>query len=165
MHTPFTLWMNFLLVQMINITDLYDYINSYTVIILYVLYALYVFDMFHILLPGDSLRDLRNVYMYVCHMLFRVLSACHLFQTCARIESVRANFKQLYLHTHCKLDACLYELIYSEQSILPPTKIFTIPPETLCINCHEIFGSDHLLLISAQTIQTFLEKQMKTMNT
>ena len=26
-------------------------------------------------------------------MLFRVLSACHLFQTCARIESVRANFR------------------------------------------------------------------------
>ena len=27
---------------------------------------LYVFDMFHILLSGDSLRDLWNVYMYVC---------------------------------------------------------------------------------------------------
>ena len=26
---------------------------------------LYVFDMFHILLSGDSLRDLWNVYMYV----------------------------------------------------------------------------------------------------
>ena len=27
---------------------------------------LYVFDMFHILLAGDSLRDLWNVCMYVC---------------------------------------------------------------------------------------------------
>ena len=27
---------------------------------------LYVFDMFHILLSADSLRDLWNVYMYVC---------------------------------------------------------------------------------------------------
>jgi len=27
---------------------------------------LYVFDMFHILLSGDSLRDLWNAYMYVC---------------------------------------------------------------------------------------------------
>ena len=47
-----------------------------------------------------------------------------------KIWSVRANFKQLYLHTYWKLDTCLYELIYSEQSILPPPKIFTIPPET-----------------------------------
>jgi len=27
---------------------------------------LYVFDIFHILLSGDSLRDLWNAYMYVC---------------------------------------------------------------------------------------------------
>jgi len=39
MHTPFTLWMNFLHVQTIRITELYDCVNSYTVIILYVLYA------------------------------------------------------------------------------------------------------------------------------
>ena len=31
------------------------------------------------------------------------------------------------------MDTCLYELIYSEYTILPPTKIFTIPPETHCI--------------------------------
>jgi len=55
--------MNFLHVQMICITDLHDCVNSDTVIILYVLCA---FDMFHILLSGDSLRDLWNVYMYVC---------------------------------------------------------------------------------------------------
>jgi len=63
MHTPFTLWMNFLHIQMICTTDLYDCVNSYTVIILYVLYA---FDMFHILLSADSLRDLWYVCMYAC---------------------------------------------------------------------------------------------------
>jgi len=47
---------------MLCITDLYDCVNPYTVIILYVLYA---YDMFHILLSCDSLRDLWNVYMYV----------------------------------------------------------------------------------------------------
>ena len=62
MHTHFTLWMNFLHARTIYITDLYDYVNPYTVIILYVLYA---FDMFHILLSGDSLRDLWTVYMHV----------------------------------------------------------------------------------------------------
>jgi hypothetical protein len=54
------------------------------------------------------------------------------------IGSVRANFKQLYLHTHWKLDTCLYELIYLEQSILPPPKIFTILLETPCVLAFEI---------------------------
>jgi len=31
------------------------------------------------------------------------------------------------------LDTSLYELIYSQKSILPPPKIFTIPFETPCI--------------------------------
>ena len=48
-------------------------------------------------------------------------------------SNLRVNFKQLYLHSHWKLDTCLYELIYSEWSILPPPKIFTIPPEITCI--------------------------------
>ena len=63
MHTAFTLWMNFLHVQMICIAELHECVNSYTVITSYVLYA---FDMFHNLLSGNSLRDLWNVYMYVC---------------------------------------------------------------------------------------------------
>jgi len=42
-HTPFTLWMNFLHVQKIYITDLHDCVNSYTVIILYVLHAFVCF--------------------------------------------------------------------------------------------------------------------------
>jgi len=50
-----------------------------------------------------------------------------------KIGSIRANFKQLYLDTYWKLDTCLYKLIYSEQSILPPPKIFTIPFETRCV--------------------------------
>jgi len=62
MNTPFALCMSFLHVQMICITDLYDCVNPYTVIFLYVLY---VYDMFHIL----SLRDPWNVCicMYVCN--------------------------------------------------------------------------------------------------
>ena len=43
MHTPFSLWMNFLHAQMICITDLHDCVNSYTVIILYVLFAFVCF--------------------------------------------------------------------------------------------------------------------------
>jgi len=35
-HTPFILWMNFLYVQIICITDLYDCVNPYTVLFLYV---------------------------------------------------------------------------------------------------------------------------------
>ena len=62
MHTPFTLWMNFLHVLMICITELYDCVTPYSVIFLYVC-------MF-ILLSYDSLRDPRNVctyvHMYVC---------------------------------------------------------------------------------------------------
>ena len=33
-HTPFTLWMNFLHVHTVCITDLHDFVNLYTVIIL-----------------------------------------------------------------------------------------------------------------------------------
>jgi len=58
----------------------------------------------------------------------RHLSFLHTFCYCF----LCVTFKQLYLHSHWKLDTCLYELIYSEQSILPPPKIFTIPPETPC---------------------------------
>ena len=54
-------------------------------------------------------------------------------QKSKRVRSVRAKFKQLYLHTHWKSDTCLYELIYWEESILPRPKIFTTPPETPCI--------------------------------
>jgi hypothetical protein len=32
-----------------------------------------------------------------------------------------------------KLGTCLYELFYSEKYLLPPPKIFTVPPEKPCI--------------------------------
>jgi len=60
MHNPFTLWMNILHAQMICNTGLHGCVIPYIVIILYVLYA---FDMFHILMSGDSLRVLWNVYI------------------------------------------------------------------------------------------------------
>ena len=66
------------------------------------------------------------VYFFFVHFAFHPSP-----QT--KIGSVRSNFKELYLHTNWKLDTCLYELIYSESSILPPPKIFTISPETACI--------------------------------
>ena len=81
------------------------------------------------------------------HMLFRVLSACHLFQTCVASD-LGANFKQLYLHAHCKLDTRLYELIYSELSILPPPKIFTIPPTTPCI-CMYVYTHTYIHVYTA----------------
>jgi len=40
---------------------------------------------------------------------------------------------QTAVSLHRKLGTCLYKIIYSEYSILPPPKIFTIPPETSCI--------------------------------
>jgi len=43
MHTPFTMWMNFLHVQVICIADLYGCVDSDTVIILYVLFAFVCF--------------------------------------------------------------------------------------------------------------------------
>jgi hypothetical protein len=42
----------------------------------------------------NTTKKYQTASSYNCsHMLFRVLSACHLFQTCTRIGSVRANFK------------------------------------------------------------------------
>jgi hypothetical protein len=38
MHTPLTLWMSFLHVQIICIIDLHDCVNLYSVIFLYVVY-------------------------------------------------------------------------------------------------------------------------------
>jgi len=65
MHTPFTLWMNFLHAQMICIADLCDCKFSHCNNFAYLVCFRMFFDMFHILLSGDSLRDLCNVYAYV----------------------------------------------------------------------------------------------------
>ena len=70
-----------------------------------------------------------------------------------KIWSVRANFIQVYLHTHWKLDTCLCELIYSAQSILPPPKIFTIPLETPCIYMQYYLSSVNNVILIQQIPQ------------
>jgi len=54
MHTPFTLWMNFLHVQTICIAGLYDCVNPYTVIILYVC-VLFVFSTSYCLVTASGI--------------------------------------------------------------------------------------------------------------
>ena len=54
---------------------------------------LYVFDTFHILLSGDSLRDLCNLYMYICvYIRHKQLDT----RTYTHIDT--QNLKQLYRH-------------------------------------------------------------------
>jgi len=66
-HTPFTLWMNFLHVQMICITELCDCVNSYTVIILYVLFT---FVCFLTRSTSYCLVTASGIYgMYICMYL------------------------------------------------------------------------------------------------
>jgi len=68
MHTPFTLWVNFLHVQMICIADLYDCVNSYTVIILYVLYAFVCFlkcSISYCLVTASGIYGM-YIFTYVC---------------------------------------------------------------------------------------------------
>ena len=84
-----------------------------------------------LLCEGSTIHDASDQFLSCVYFFFVDFSFHPSPQT--RIGSVHANFKQLYLHTHWKLDTCLYELINLEESILPPPKIFTIPPETPCI--------------------------------
>jgi len=110
MHTAFTPWMNFLHVQMICIADLYDCVNSYTVIILDVLYALYVFDMFHVLLSGDSLRDLWIVCMYVC--LYVCLCMYVRMLVCVYICMYVFMYVCMYVYMYvCTYVLCMYVCI------------------------------------------------------
>jgi hypothetical protein len=71
----------------------------------------------------------RSCFMRTALFIMRVTNSSLLFtfslQTLLSIHPPRqkskgvrsrdAKFKQLYLHTHWKLDTCLYELIYSEK--------------------------------------------------
>ena len=78
MHIPFTLWMNFMYVQTICITDLYDCKSLHC----HNFVCLCTSDMFHILLSCDSLRYLwnermnewmnewKNECMYVCIRIY-----------------------------------------------------------------------------------------------
>ena len=56
---------------------------------------LHVFDMFHILLSGNSLRDLWNVQMYVCIYL-RILCTNECVYVCNHLKTKR---RLLYLKT------------------------------------------------------------------
>ena len=80
--------MNCLHVQMIYITELYDCVNSYTVINLYVLYTFVCFDMFHILLSGDSLRNLWNVHIYIYVCMYVCVYVCMCVCVCIEYEVV-----------------------------------------------------------------------------
>jgi hypothetical protein len=64
-HTAFRMWMNYMRVQMIHISHLHDCVNSYCAIIFMSCMLLYFFDMFHVLLSGDSLRGLWNAYICI----------------------------------------------------------------------------------------------------
>jgi len=71
---------------------------------------LYVFDMFHILLSGGSLRDLWNVYMYVCVcvyvcssrtqlLIYVVITCFHFSQSAVRAVLLKIIFKKLIFLT------------------------------------------------------------------
>ena len=50
------------------------------------------FDMFHILLPGDSLRDLWNVYMYACMYVIPLNLMCDfIWNLSKKTTSIRSN--------------------------------------------------------------------------
>jgi len=53
--------MNFSYVQMTCIPNLYECVNVHDILHCNVSYMFYVYDMFHILLSCDSLKDLRNI--------------------------------------------------------------------------------------------------------
>jgi len=90
-----------------------------------------------LLYDGSTIHNSSDQFVS-CVYIFFVDFAFHPSpQKSKGIRSVRANFKQLCLHTNWKLDTCLYELIYSEWSILPPPKIFSIPPETPCVTVNK----------------------------
>ena len=76
------------------------------------------------LYEGSTVHNARDQFVS-CVFFFFVDFDFHLSPQ-TKFWSVHANFKQLFLHTHWKLDTCLCELIYWEYSILPPPKIFTI---------------------------------------
>jgi hypothetical protein len=76
MHTPFTLWMIFLHVQMICIADLHDCVNSHTNNFICLVCFCMFFDMFHILLSVDSLRDPWNVCVCVCVCIYICVCVC-----------------------------------------------------------------------------------------
>ena len=84
-----------------------------------------------LLYEGITIHNASDQFVFCVYFFFVDFAFHPSPQT--KIWTVRANSEQLHLHTHWKLDTCLYELIYLEQPILLLPKIFTIPPETPCI--------------------------------
>jgi hypothetical protein len=58
------------------------------------------------------------------------------------------NIQTAVIPHQLKLDTCLYQLIYSEYSILSPPKIFTIPPETPCIYVYTYITDEHICVVN-----------------
>ena len=88
MHTSFTLWVNFLHVLMLCITDLYDCVNPYSVIFLY-------FCMFmtcstsYCLVTTSGFHECMYVRMYVC------MYSC------------------MYVYMYICMNVCMYIVTYS----------------------------------------------------
>jgi hypothetical protein len=78
----------------------HDCVNSYTVIIFY------AFDMFHILLSGDSFRDLWNVCMYVS--MYVCMHAC--------------MYARIYVCMYVRMYVCMYE-DSSQDSLMMTTRV------------------------------------------
>ena len=131
MCTPFTLRMNFSNVQMICIADIYDCVNVYNTLHCNVFICLYVYDMFHILLSWDSLRDLWNVYVYV-HM-FCVLFVCK----CVLLKRLKVKGHFIGLFQHCG------QLAYC---VLTPNKFPHSSPEAPCMDARDLYQRRRELL-------------------
>jgi len=84
-----------------------------------------------VLYEGSTIHNASDQFVSRVYLFFVYFAFHPSPQT--KIGSVHANLKQLSFHTHWKLDTCLYELMYSEKSILPLPKILTLPPEAPCI--------------------------------
>jgi len=65
-----------------------------------------------LLYEGSTIHNASDQFVFCVYFSFVDFAFHPSPQT--KIGSVRANFKQLYLHSSWKLDTCLYELIYSE---------------------------------------------------
>jgi len=64
---------------------------------------LYVFDMFHSLLSGDSLRDLWNVYIYIyiCVCVCVCVCVCACMYVCMHEHLTISNEANCWNMVHC----------------------------------------------------------------
>ena len=73
--------------------------------------------MFHILLSGDSLRDLWNIYMYVCMY-------------------VGIMYVHMYVCMYVRMYVCMYVHMYVCMSVLSPPLSCEIALTRQCILIH-----------------------------